>query len=182
MTSISPQLTRLPAKLTGEWVRRWNRNLWNGTVSCREQFVILLLIHHQTELLWAKSLPSKNNTLEIKLDLLPISNTEPKFQLLFSSGTGAHIQGATAELPEREYTPSIKTPETFDTGYVLPFTRVDSVEPLDFSFVCITKGDVVVRRGYVWGLKPRFLGDLESPWDEVLARGRNGVTSLKAAA
>jgi hypothetical protein len=181
MISISPQLTRLPAKLTGEWVRRWNRNLWEGTVSCREQFVILLLVQRQTELLWAKSLPGKNNTLELKLDLFPISNTEPNFQLLFSSGTGAFIQGATAKLPEREYIPSIKTPEGFDTGFLLPFTRVDAVEPLDFSFVCIAKSDVVVRRGYVWGLKPRFLGELESPWDEILARGRNGVDSLRVA-
>ena len=181
MTSISPQLTRSPVELRGEWVRRWNRNLWEGTVSCREQFVILLLVRLQTKLLWAKSSPSKNNTLEIQLDLLPISKTEPRFQLIFASGTGTFIQHATAELPEREYTSSVKTPETFETGSVLPFTRVDSGEPLDFSFACIAKADVVVRRRYVWGLKPRFLDDLESPWDEILARGRNGVASLKAA-
>jgi hypothetical protein len=181
MTLISSQLRTLPTTLRGEWVRRWNRNLWDGRVSCSEAFVILLIVRLQTRLLWAKSLPSKNNTLELKLDIFPVSQTEPHFQLLFSSGTGAFIQGVTAKLPDREHTLSIKAPETFDTGFVLPFTQVDFVESLEFSFACFAKTDVVVRRGYVWGLKPHFLGDLASPWDEILARGRNGAASLKAA-
>jgi len=85
----------------------------------------------------------------------------------------------TTALPDREYRPSIQTPETFKTGFVLPFTQLDFGESLDFSFVCFAKADIVVRRGYVWGLKPRFLGDLESPWDVILARGRNGAAPLK---
>lgn len=182
MNSISPQLTHVPVRRRGEWVRRWNRNLWEGNLSCGEEFVILLLVRLQTQLLWAKSLPSKTNPLELKLDILPISKTEPHFQLIFSSGSGAFIQGVTTSLPDREYTPPIQMPETFETGFVLPFTRVDFVEPLDFSVVCFAKVDVLVRRGYVWGLKPRFLADLESPWDKMLARGRNGAVSLQAAA
>jgi len=150
-------------------------------VSCGEPFVILLLVRLQTELLWAKSLPSKNNSLELTLDMFPVSKTEPHFQFLFSSGAGAFIQEVTAPLPDREYKLSIQTPETFETGFVLPFTRVDFRSPLEFSFVCFAKGDVVVRRGYVWGLKPRYLADLESPWDEILARGRNGAASLEPA-
>lgn len=182
MNSILPKLTRLSAELRGEWVRRWNRNLWESIVSCREPFVILLLVRLKNELLWAKSLPSKDNTLELTLDLFPISKTEPHFQFLFSSGSGAFIQEVTADLPNREYTPTIQTPKIFNTGVVLPFTRIDFVEPLDFSFVCFAKADVAVRRGYVWGLKPRYLGDLKSPWDEILARGRSGIASLEAAA
>lgn len=84
-------------------------------------------------------------------------------------------------MPDREHTPSILMPEMFETGFVLPFTRVDFVEPLDFSVACFAKVDVLVRRGYVWGLKPHFLADLESPWDKILARGRNGAASLAAA-
>ena len=125
MTLVSPQLTRLTAKLGGEWVRRWDRSLWEGIVSCPEPIVILLLVRLQSELLWAKSLPSKNNMLELRLDLFPTSKTEPHFQFLFSSGSGAFIQGVTAELPDREYKPSIQMPETFDTGSLIPFTRVD---------------------------------------------------------
>lgn len=181
MKSISPQLTHLPVRLRGEWVRRWNRNVWEGNVSCVEPFVILLLIRLQSELLWAKSLPSKTNSLELTLDIFPVSKTEPRFQFLFSSGSGAFIQEVTTDLPDREYKPSIQTPETLETGFVVSFTHVDFVEPLEFSFVCFAKADVVVRRGYVWGLKPRFLGVLESPWDVLLARGRNGAASLKAA-
>ena len=182
MNSISPQLTHLPVRLRGEWVRRWNRNRWEGNVSCGEQFVILLLVRLQTELLWAKSLPSTTNSLELTLDIFPVSKTEPNFQFLFSSGSGAFIQEVTTPLPDREYKPSIQIPETFETGFVLPFTHIDFLEPLDFSVVCFAKADVLVRRGYVWGLKPRFLPDLQSPWAEILARGRNGSTSLEAAA
>ncbi len=179
---ISAQLTHVPVQLRGEWVLRWNRNLWEGDVSCGEPFVILLLIRLRTELLWAKSLPSKANALKLALDLFPVSKTEPHFQFLFSSGSGAFIQEVTADLPNREYKPVIQTPETFQTGLVVSLALVELVEPLDFSFVCFAKADVVVRRGYVWGLKPRFLADLKSPWDEILARGRSGAASLKAEA
>ena len=155
--------------------------MWDGTVSCPEPFVILILTRLQTELLWAKSLPSKSNSLQLTLDIFPVSKTEPHIQFLFSSGTGAFIQGVTAELPDREFRPSIQTPETFDTGFVLPFTCVDFVEPLEFSFVCLAKADVVVRRRYVWGLKPRFLGDLEPPWNKIFPRSRNGAASLEGS-
>jgi hypothetical protein len=133
-------------------------------------------------LLWAKSLPSKTNSLELTLDIFPVSKTEPHFQFLFSSGTGAFIQEVTTPLPDRQYRPSIQIPQTSETGIVQPFTRVDFVEPVDLSVVCFAKTDVLVRRGYVWGLKPRFLADLKSPWDEILARGRSGAVSFEAAA
>jgi hypothetical protein len=77
MNSISPQLTHLPVRLRGEWVCRWNRNLWEGNVSCGEPFVILILVSVRTELLWAKSLPSKTNSLELTLDIFRVSKTEP---------------------------------------------------------------------------------------------------------
>jgi hypothetical protein len=182
MNSISPQLTHVPVRLQGEWARRWNRKLWEGSVACGEPFVILLLVRTQTELLWAKSLPSKTNSLELTLDVFPVSETEPHFQLSFSSGSGAFIQEVTTAFPDRDYMPSIQMPETFETGFVLPFTRVDFVEPFDFLVASFAKADVLVRRGYVWGLKPRFLADLESPWDEILARGRRGAASFEAAA
>ena len=88
----------------------------------------------------------------------------------------------TATLADREDTPSIETPEAFNAGIVVPFGRVDLLEPLVFSFVCFAKADVVVRRRYVWGLKPRFLGDLKSPWDEMLTKGRNGAARLEGVA
>jgi len=91
-------------------------------------------------------LPSKDNSLDLTLDIFPISKTEPRFQFSFSSGTGAFIQEVTATLADREDTPSIETPETFNTGIVVPFGRVDLLEPLVFSFVCFAKADVVVRR------------------------------------
>src|SRR6266699_118424 len=69
-----------------------------------------------------KVVASKSNSLQLTLDICPVSKTEPHIQFLFSSGTGAFIQGVTAELPDREFRPSIQTPETFDTGFVLPFT------------------------------------------------------------
>ena len=52
----------------------------------------------------------------------------------------------TATLADREDTPSIETPEAFNAGIVVPFGRVDLLEPLVFSFVCFAKADVVVRR------------------------------------
>ena len=179
MTSISTQLTRVPVELSGDWTGPWNRDVWEGTVSCGESFVILLLVRFHSDLLWAKSLPSKENSLDLKFDMLPISKTEPRFQFIFSSGTGAFIQGVTAELADREHIPSIKAPQMFNTAVVVPFTRVDLVEHLDFSFVCFAKADVVVRRRYVWGLKPRLLGDLQPPWHEILAKGRNGAAHLE---
>jgi hypothetical protein len=182
LTPISSKLTRLPCNLRGEWKHRWTRNLWEGVISCREPFVTVLLAQRREELLWAKSLPSKDNALEIKFDIFPTSKTEPRVQLFFSSGTGAFIQGLTTELPNREYVPAIQTPETFETGLVIPFTRIDHIEPLALSFGSIIKADVIVRRKYVWGLKPRFLGGLESPWDTIMARGRHGTVLLQSAA
>ncbi len=178
----SLQLKRVPVNLDGRWTLHWHREVWEGSVSCGEPFVILLLVHFDTELLWAKSLPSKNDSLDLKFDMFPTSKTEPRFQFIFSSGTGAFIQQVTAELADRKYKPTIKAPKILTTGVVVPFTKVDNVQPLDFSFMCFAKADVVVRRHYVWGLKPRLLAEFRSPWLKILAKGRNGTVALEAAA
>jgi hypothetical protein len=88
ITSISPELKRVTANLHGDWVRRWERNRWEGTVSCQEELVILILVQLATEILWAKSLPSKNNSLDLTFDLYPTSLTEPHFQFHYFCGTG----------------------------------------------------------------------------------------------
>src|SRR6266550_7492250 len=177
-----PQVTRLQVSLQGAWVHRWNRNLWEGTLSSEEQFVALLLVWSRSQLRWAKSLPSTEKRLQIKFDLLPISKTEPLCQFIFSSGSGAFIGDVIGTLPNREYKPSIQIPERFETGVLLSFVNLQLVDTFDFSIVCFAKADVKVRRGYVWGLKPRFLSDLKSPWDMILERGRNGTSALPTAA
>ena len=180
MTSILPQLKSISANLRGDWVRRWERNLWEGTVSCEEQFVILIFIRLATEMLWAKSLLSKNNSLDLRFDLYPTSKTEPCFQFHYFCGTGAFIQSVTAKLVDRDYRPPILAPKEFRTGVVIPFANF--LPNLEFSLVCFAKSDVIVRRHYVWGLKSRFLDGLESPWLEILAKGRSGVVPGQAAA
>jgi hypothetical protein len=180
IANLSPQLQRIEANLSGAWLLRWERNIWQGTVSCQEQFVILILVRLATDLLWAKSLPSKNNSLELSFALYPISQTEPHFQVHFSAGAGAFIQQVTARLVDRDHRPPILAPSDFETGVVIPFASF--LPRQDFSFACFVKSDVVVRRSYVWGLKPRFLEGLDSPWREMLARGRSGVAPGQAAA
>jgi hypothetical protein len=180
MTSISPQLKRINANLEGGWVRRWERNIWEGTVSCGEQIVILILIRLATEILWAKSLPSKDNSLALKFDLFPTSRTEAHFHYHYCCGSGAFIQNVAGKLADRDYRPSILAPSEFETGLVIPFANF--LPSVEFSFACLAKSDVIVRRHYVWGLKPRFLDSVESPWREILAKGRSGVTPWKAAA
>lgn len=170
MIRISSQLTQIPCTLNGEWMT----NRWQGTVSCREPFVILLLAQQADDLWWAKSLPSKDDKLDLRFELYPTSTTDPHYQVFFSSGTGGFIQALTARLPTREHKPSLQAPETFDTGFVLPFALIDCSVRTTLSFCCFAKADVVVRRGYVWGLKPRFLKDIDQPWNEILWRGRNG--------
>jgi hypothetical protein len=180
MISISPQLTRVEAKLQGEWVRRFERNIWKGSISCKEQFVTLVVVQLAGQLLWAKSLPSREKSIDLALDLFPISQTEPHFRFYFSAGTGAFIHNVTARLVDRDHRPSILAPIEFETGLLVPFAKVRP--QMDFSFACLSKGDVVVRRRYVWGLKPQFLTELESPWLEILPKGRSGVVALKTVA
>jgi hypothetical protein len=181
MELLVPQVTRLQVSLQGAWVDRWNRNLWEGTLTCDEQFVALLLAWSRSQLRWAKSLPTTEKRLQIKFDPLPISKTEPLYQFIFSSGSGAFIGDVTGILPDLDSRPSIQIPERFETGVVLPFVNLQLVDIFDFFIVCFAKADVKVRRGYVWGLKPRFLCDLESPWDLILERGRNGTIALPTA-
>jgi hypothetical protein len=166
--------------LSGDWIRRWERNIWEGTISCGEPFVTLIVARLETELFWAKSLPSKDNSIQLQLDLMPTSKKEPLFQLHFLASTGAFIQNITAKFAERDYRPTISAPPECETGVVVPFVAFSS--RLEFSFACFAKTDVVVRRHYVWGLKPRFLDGIKSPWREILARGRSGETLLAAAA
>src|SRR6266545_4610080 len=129
MTSISPQLKRINANLEGGWVRRWERNIWEGTVSCGEQIVILILIRLATEILWAKSLPSKDNSLALKFDLFPTSRTEAHFHYHYCCGSGAFIQNVAGKLADRDYRPSILAPSEFETGLVIPFANfLPSVE------------------------------------------------------
>jgi hypothetical protein len=180
MTSISPELKRVTANLHGDWVRRWERNRWEGTVSCQEEFVIVILIQLAAEILWAKSLPSKNNSLDLTFDLYPTSLTEPHFQFHYFCGSGAFIQNVTAKLADRDYRPPILAPGEFETGLVIPFANF--LPSVGFSFAFFAKSDVIVRRHYVWGLKTRFLESLESPWREILAKGRSGVVPWQAAA
>src|SRR5258708_2252795 len=113
------QLKRITISLSGGWVRRWNRNLWEGTLVCDEPFVVLLVVRNDDELLWAKSLPSKDNTLELKLDLLPVSKTEPGFQLMFWCGTGAFIHDVTAKFSDREQVLVVEVSESFETASLL---------------------------------------------------------------
>jgi len=180
MTLLSPQLKRIPATLHGDWIRRWERNIWEGSVSCDEPFVTLIVARLDTELFWAKSLPSKDDSIQLQLDLMPTSQTEPLFQLHFLAPTGAFIQNITARFTERDYRPTISAPTKFETGFFVPFASFSS--SLEFSFACFAKTDVLVRRHYVWGLKPRFLDGIKSPWREILKRGRSGETVLAVAA
>ena len=173
MTPLSPQLKRVPATLHGDWIRRWERNIWEGSVSCDEPFVTLIVARLDTELLWAKSLPSKDDSIQLQLDLMPTSKTEPLFQLHFLAPTGAFIQNIIARFTERDYRPTISAPTKFETGFVVPFAPFSS--SMELSFACFAKTDVVVRRHYVWGLKPRFLDGIRSPWREILAKGRHGL-------
>ena len=170
----------MSATLSGSWVRRWERNLWEGAVSSQEEFVLLIIVRLADEIFWAKSLPSKNKSLNLRFDLYPTSKTEPQFQFHFSVGTGAFIQNVTATLVDREYRPPILAPREIETGLVIPFARFPPSS--EFSFACFAKSDVIVRRHYVWGLKPRFLDSLELPWREILAKGRSGVVPWEAAA
>src|SRR6266705_455490 len=179
MTPISPQLTRVPATLRGDWIRRWERNIWEGSLSCDEPFVTLIVARLDAELFWAKSLPSKDGSIELQLDLMPTSKTEPLFQLHFVAPTGAFIQNITAKFTARDYRPTISTPTEFETSVLLPFATFKS--RLELSFACFAKTDVVVRRHYVWGLKPRFLDGIKSPWREILTKGRHGETALQVA-
>ena len=179
MNSISLQLKRVNANLQGNWVRRWERDRWEGTVSCGEQFVILIFVRLAAEITWAKSLPSKDNSLALIFDLFPTSRTEAHFQFHYSCGSGAFIQNVTARLVDRNYRPPILAASEFETGLIIPFANF--LPDMEFSFVCFAKSDVIVRRHYVWGLKSRFLDSLESPWREILAKGRNGVVTWGAA-
>ena len=115
---------------------------------------------------------SKDCSIELKLDLMPTSKTEPLFQVHFMATTGAFIQDITAEFGDRDYRPTILTGREFETGVIVTFATLNP--QLEFSLVCFAKKDVVVRRHYVWGLKPRFLDDIELPWSEILAKGRSG--------
>lgn len=178
MISISPQLKSFTSALHGDWVRRFERNLWEGTISCEEQFVVLIFIVKATEMFWAKSLPSTNSSLDLTFDLYPTSNTEPCFQLHYFCGNGAFIQNVTAKLVDRQHRPPILAPKTFRTGFIIPLANV--LPGLQLSFMCFAKSDVIVRRRYVWGLKSRFLDSLDSPWREVLAKGRSGTAQWKA--
>jgi hypothetical protein len=181
MTLISPQLTRIPVSLRGDWIRRWNRNIWEGEISCTEPFVTLIVACVEEDLFWAKSLPSKDNSLEVTLDLFPRPDLEHRlFQLSFSSGSGAFIDNVTANFSAPDYRPDTSVPNQFETGVVVPF---DAFNPrLEFSLVCIAKSDVVVRRHYVWRLKPRFLDGMRWPWREILTKGRAGNVARRAAA
>jgi len=179
MTPLSTQLKRIPAALRGDWIRRWERNIWLGSISCDEPFVTLIVARLEAELFWAKSLPSKDEPIALQLDLMPTSKSEPVFQLHFLAPPGAFIQNITARFTDRDYRMTISTPNEFETGFVMPFTTFNS--RLEFSFACFAKTDVVVRRHYVWGLKPRFLDDIKSPWREILAKGRHGEAALHAA-
>jgi hypothetical protein len=104
MTPLSPQLKRIPATLRGDWIRRWERNIWEGSVSCNEPFVTLIVARLDKELFWAKSLPSKDNSIQLQLQ------TEPLFQLHFLAPTGAFIQNITARFTERDYRATISAP------------------------------------------------------------------------
>lgn len=170
-------LIRKPISLDGGWVRRWNRNLWEGKLLCDEPFVVLLFVRSDNELLWAKSLPSKDNALELKLDLHPVSKTEPRFQLMFWCGTGAFINDVTAKFAEPEHILAIEVPEIIETASVVRLTDLEPDHATNFNFVCFAKSDVVVRRHYVWGLKPRLLTELEQPWRDILTKGRSGKIS-----
>jgi len=180
MTRLSPQLKRIRAALRGDWIRRWERNIWEGTISCDEPFVTLIVARLEAELFWAKSLPSKDNSIQLQLDLMPTSKTEPVFQLHFLAPTGAFIQNITVKFTDRDHRPTISAPVEFETGVVVPFALCSP--RLEFSFACFSKTDAVVRRHYVWGLKPRFLDGIKSPWREILTRGRHGETVLPVAA
>ena len=175
LTFSSPQLKIVRATLHGDWVRRWERNRWEGNVSCGEEIVILILVRLASDLIWAKSLPSTNKSLSLKFDLFPTSKTQPQFQFHFSVGTGAFIQQATGTLVDRDYKPPILAPSEIETGSVIPFANF--LPNMEFAFACFAKSDVIVRRHYVWGLKPRFLEGLNSPWREILTKGRSGVVS-----
>lgn len=180
MTPLSSQLKQIPVALRGDWIRRWERNIWDGTISCDEPFVTLIVARLKTELFWAKSLPSKDNSIQVQLDLMPTSKTEPLFQLHFLAPTGAFIQNITAKFTDRDYRPPISAPAEFETGLAVPFATFSS--RLEFSFACFVKTDAVVRRHYVWGLKPPFLDGIKSPWREILTRGRHEETVLPVAA
>jgi hypothetical protein len=130
-------------------------------------------------MLWAKSLPSKNNSLDLRFDLYPTSKTEPCFQFLYFCG-GAFVHRMTAKLKDRDYRPVILTPREFKTGFVTSF--VSFPQGVEFSLVCFAKSDVIVRRHYVWGLKSRYLETLEPPWRQILEKGRSGVVPRPAAA
>lgn len=166
--------------MSGDWIRRGERNIWDGTISCEEPFVTLTVAQLETELFWAKSLPGKDNSVQLEFDLMPTSKTEPLFQLHFLAPPGAFIQNITAKFTERDYRPRISAPTKSETGCVIPFVTFSS--RLEFSFACFAKTDVVVRRHYVWGLKPRYLDGIKSPWREILTRGRHGEAVLPVAA
>jgi len=181
MTPISRQLTRIPATLRGDWIRRWKRNIWDGLISCDEQFVTLIIARVGADLFWAKSLPRKDDSLKLELDLLPRPDLEDRlFQLQFSCGSGGFIHNVTAKFNGLDYRPNIAAPNQFETGFIVPFATFSS--RLAFSFACFAKTDVVVRRHYVWGLKPRSLNGINSPWRDMLAKGRNGQTAFQVAA
>jgi hypothetical protein len=180
MTPLSPQLKRIPVALRGDWIRRWERNIWEGTISCNEPFVTLVVARREKELFWAKSLPSKDNSVRLQLHLMPTSKTDPLFQIHFLVPPGAFIQNITTKFTDYDYRPTISTPAEFETGLLLPFATFNS--RLEFSCACFAKTDVVVRRHYVWGLKPRFLGGIKSPWREILTKGRHGETVFQVAA
>jgi len=180
MTPLSLQLKRVTANLRGDWIRRWERNIWDGSISCEEPFVVLIVAQIDSDLFWAKSLPSKGDALQLRLDLMPISKTEPLFQLHFTVPTGAFLQNVTAEFTDRNYRPKISASIKFETGALVPFATFSP--RLKLSFACFAKTDVVVRRHYVWGLKPQFLDGIKNPWREILTRGRSGETIVPVAA
>ena len=167
-----PGLTHREAHLSGEWVGRARHKIWEGSVTCDEAFVILITTRFQKTLAWAKSLPSRDNSIDLKFQLYPTSYTEPDIQFMFSAGRAAFIQHIAATLPARDYCPPIETPSEFKTGALLLFVKHDT--DIEFSLACFTKSDVVVRRNYVWGLKPKLLDHIAEPWRRMLEKGRAG--------
>ena len=170
-SKVPRQVTELEVTVTGAWLPSPKRD-WQGLIQSSEAVVGISFISVGSHTEWSKSDRGSTEGLETSVMLGNYDSFGLDVQVNFSIGNNGRRWRTV--VGSETYLPKIIAPNTFLTGSLIEFARVEAKPSIELKALVLARCDVKVGRNGIWHLRNEFLGFLPEMLQKILTRGRSG--------
>lgn len=164
-------LKSLRVEITGSW-QESSRRAWRGCAISSEPVVALVISKVDKKIEWCKSERGNPDGQPVKLIMGHYDSENLDVQINYSIG-GGHVCSRCITSTQR-YKPELLIKRAMRAGVIEKVFQVEGSKTIELYALFLAASDVKVGRNGLWRIRDEYRDKLLSPFDEILAYGRNG--------